>query len=131
MPRKPTVDSLLFIPDDILAAFGDEATLQVAESWLHRPVRVDEGDVGESGALARVATRSLQDRVLAFAACLALVGWSVCTGLWTWLAMDTGETVWTAFAGAGAVALLLGVVAVLRFRHVRSRTARPPLPRVR
>ena len=123
MQRKPSVDTLLFIPDDILAVHLDDASLQVAESWAERPVRVAEGTSPEAPPVARSNALG-QDRMLVLAACLALVGWGVCTGWWAWLAVDTGMTLWTGFAGVGAAVLVLGMVATARLAHAARRRRR-------
>lgn len=114
--RRPTVDTLLFIPDDIVAAFQNEAVLQVAESWAERPLRPLAQMAATAAARPRIGGLGPVPKhgVLLFAALLALVGWAVCTGVWTWFAIDTGATMWKALAGVGAVALILGAVATTR-----------------
>lgn len=124
MQRKPSVgtDTLLFIPDDILETYREEASQQVAMSWALRPVDVIERHVAvahSSGPAAVSPRPTYQDRLLVVAAYMALIGWTVCTGWWTWLAVDTGDTVWTAFAGGGGVTLLIGLIAAARLRPTR------------
>lgn len=126
MQPKPTVDTLVFIPDEIVAAHHDEAARQVARSWARRPLALAAPRTGErTGTPERArGEHALQhDRMLVVAVYLALAGWAVCTGLWTWLAVDTAETIWIAFAGTGAVALLVGLVATVRFRPTSLVTA--------
>ena len=126
MQRKPSVATLLFIPDDILAAHLDDASLQVAESWAQRPVRVREQTSADAPPPVTRSNALSQDRMLVLAASLALVGWGVCTGWWAWLAVDTGMTLWTGFAGAGAAGLLLGLVATARLAHTGRRRRLAP-----
>lgn len=128
MRRQPTTDTLLFIPPDITEAFQEEAALQVSETWTERPPPEQslEGPHPESPerssptpAAATSWRRSPQwaayERLfLTLAVFTALAGWAVCTGWWAWLAYDTGSTIWITIAVAGAVALMLGVVASLR-----------------
>lgn len=118
MQRKTRVDTLLFIPDDILDAYRDEAAQQVAASWARRPLAVIDQQVRAATDAALTRTH---DPLLVFAACLALLGWTACTGWWTWLALDTGLTLWTTFAGVGTGILLAGIIAGVRFKPTRVR----------
>lgn len=124
MQRKPSVDTLLFIPDDILAAHLDDASRQVAESWARRPVLVRERTSAEAPPPVARRNALSQDRMLLLAASLALVGWGVCTGWWAWLAVDTGMALWRGFAGVGAAVLLIGLLATVRLAQTGRRRRR-------
>ncbi len=123
MQRKTRVETLLFIPDDILDAYRDEAVRQVAASWARRPLAVIDQQLraATDAALHPAPTRT-HDPLLVFAAFLALIGWTACTAWWTWLALDTGLTLWTTFAGVGAGVLLAGIIAGIRFKPTRVRS---------
>lgn len=127
MRRQPATDTLLFIPDAITEAYQEDAAQQVREAWAHRPiVQIPVRTAlpaSTSPAPAPAATGSwwsspqwaaYERLFLTLAVFMALVGWAVCTGWWAWLAYDTGSTTWITIAVAGAVALMLGVVASLR-----------------
>lgn len=131
MPRRrPTVDTLLFIPDDIVIAFQDEAIVQVAETWATRPLRARTPTADQAAPTSRSPSllglgTAPKPGVLLFAALLALVGWAVCTGIWTWFAIDTGSTTWAALAGIGGITMVAGVVATTRLMLKPTRRPQP------
>lgn len=128
MRRQPDTDTLLFIPEALTEAYQEEAFLQVTETWMDRPAPVQTpvrtaSPLEPSPTPAPAKTGSwrsspqwaaYEQLFLTMAVLLALGGWAVCTGWWAWLAYDTGSTTWITIAVAGAVALMLGVVASLR-----------------
>ncbi|MEX0657610.1 MAG: hypothetical protein WD080_00600 [Egibacteraceae bacterium] len=128
MQRKPAVDTALYLPDHLLEIYQEDAARQVVDSWATRPVRTappsPAGLVEQAPDGAQPRTR---DTMLTVAAILALLGWTACTGWWTWLAIDTGATMWTAFAGVGIASLVIGTILALRFLIADSR-ARPAHP---
>lgn len=130
MRRQPATDTLLFIPEAITEAYQDEAATQVTETWMDRPAPA-QGTARPIPATAELPVpppatakpkswrsspewAAYERLFLTLAVFLALVGWAACTGWWAWMAYDTGSTTWITIAIAGAVALMLGVVASLR-----------------
>lgn len=129
MRREPSTETPLFIPAEITESYVEEASLKVNESWSERPAPVP---APERPAAEQVPGRpapprpakhswrsspewvSRQRLFFVLAVHTALVGWSVCTGWWAWLAYDTGSTTWMMIAAVGSVALVLGLVASLR-----------------
>lgn len=123
--RQPATDTLLFIPEAITEAYQEDAAQQVREAWANRPAPVQIPVrtallASEALAGAPAPTGSwwsspkwagYERTFLTLAVVMALAGWAVCTGWWAWLAYDTGSPTWITIAVAGAVALMLGVVA--------------------
>lgn len=128
MQREPAVDTALYLPDHLLEIYQEDAARQVADSWATRPIRTAQSapanDAEQAPDGAEPRTR---DTMLTVAAVLALLGWTACTGWWTLLAIDTGTTMWTAFAGVGIGSLAIGTVLALRSLITGSR-ARPADP---
>lgn len=124
--RDPATETPLFIPEEFTEAYGQEASQKVNETWADRPAPVRTAPVQVASPQtapqrpAKGSWRSSpqwavrQRLFFVFAVHLALVGWSICTGWWAWLAYDTGSTTWMMIAAVGAVALVLGLVGSLR-----------------
>lgn len=107
----------LYIPDELLRAYGPEARWQVAASVSAREPRRALPPM--RGAAARGT-----DRLVRFAAYAALGIWGALVAMWAWLALGD-PMLWTPIAVSGAVVLVLGAVALPRVFGVR-KGRRPP-----
>lgn len=104
----------LYIPDELLRAYGPEARWQVATS-------VSARDAGAMPPPLRPVAEAGTGRLLRFAAYTGLAMWGGLVALWVWLALHD-PMLWAPIAMSGAVVLVLAAVALPRvFRAGRAR----------
>lgn len=94
----------LYIPDELLRAYGPEARWRVATSVPARDAGVARPP------LPAVAARG-SDRLLRFVAYAGLVTWGGLVALWVWLALRD-PMLWAPIAMSGTVVLVLAAVAL-------------------
>lgn len=118
MHNDPSIDVPLFIPEDIQAAYQDEAAATVVHAREGRSQNGTAVAVAPRSAPRRAPRRAPQraarqgtDRAfVVLAVLLGLAGVAACTAWWTWLANETGSAMWNNFAVGGGAALVLGAV---------------------
>ncbi|MEX0658092.1 MAG: hypothetical protein WD080_03070 [Egibacteraceae bacterium] len=122
MWSDPLYTDVLYIPDDIIAAFAVEARAQVEES---RPdplagVAVDPAPSDPRAARRRRATR-VRRFVLTTVVWLALIALGVATAVWTVESFYSAASMWTTLSFGGGALWVLGTAVALSYRF-------PPLP---
>lgn len=114
MHNDPSIDVPLFIPEDIQAAYQDEAAATVVHAREGRSQNRTAVAVAPRRAPRRAPQRAARqgtDRAfVVLAVLLGLAGVAACTAWWTWLANETGSAMWNNFAVGGGAALVLGAV---------------------
>lgn len=118
MHNDPSIDVPLFIPEDIQAAYQDEAAATVVHAREDRSQNRTAVAVAPQSAPRRAPQRAPQraarrgtDRAfVVLAVLLGLAGVAACTAWWTWLANETGSAIWNNFAVGGGAALILGAI---------------------
>ncbi|MEX0659775.1 MAG: hypothetical protein WD080_11630 [Egibacteraceae bacterium] len=117
MRAKRSSTTPLYIPDELLRAYGPEARWQVATSVSARHAR-------EASSSLRPVAPAGTDRLVRFAAYTGLVAWGGLVALWVWLALRD-PMLWAPIAMSGTVVLVLAAVALPRvFTAFRTRRLR-------
>lgn len=118
MRAKRSSTTPLYIPDELLRAYGPEARWQVATSVTAR-------DAGAAPPPLRPVAAAGTDRLVRFAAYTGLATWGGLVALWVWLALHD-PMLWAPIAMSGTVVLVLAAVALPRvLRAGRARRLEP------
>lgn len=117
MWSDPLYTDVLYIPDDIIAAFAVEARAQVQESRPAPPasVVVSQAPFDPRAARRRRATR-VRRFVLATGVWLALIALGVATAVWTVESFYSAATMWTALSFGGGAVWVVGTAVALSYR---------------
>lgn len=117
MWSDPQYTDVLYIPDDIIAAFAVEARAQVEESRQSSPLDPDATPAPPDPRAAR-RRRAIRVRrfVLATVVWLALGALGIATAVWTVESFYSTATMWTALSFGGGAVWVVGTAVALSYR---------------
>lgn len=122
MDRKRSITQPLYVPDEFVAAYGEEAHRQVVRS-----ARRAATTIAPPSRSATRAWRPSELRAVRLAVIAGVGTWAALVMLWFWFALQTGSWVWTAAAAVGAITLLLAAAALPRLSLFRTRLPAPAI----
>lgn len=117
MWSDPLYTDVLYIPDDIIAAFAVEARAQVEESRPTPPATVAVAPAASDPRTVR-RRRAIRVRrfVLATVVWLTLAALGVATAVWTVESFYSTATMWTALSFGGGAVWVVGTAVALSYR---------------